>query len=99
MGKLLCKMSADCLGQSHGEAESPLSAGYKGMRPREDQIPVCSKTRLTEALQRLVDLYVARNKPDEAAHRKSKLFELEAVGVRPGDDGSKPTPPADPDAK
>ena len=42
-------------------------AGYEGMKQREATIPPQWKPRLTEALERLVQLYEATDRPDEAA--------------------------------
>ncbi len=55
------------------EAETFLLAGYEGMKAREDKIPATSKRRLTEALQRLVELYSVLGKPSEAARWQKKL--------------------------
>ncbi len=49
------------------EAEPLLVEGYSGMKEREANIPPAAKTRLPEAIRRLVDLYTAWEKPDEAA--------------------------------
>jgi hypothetical protein len=55
------------------EAEPLLVAGYEGMKKREDKIPNEGKTRLTEALERLVQLYKATDKKDEAAKWQKEL--------------------------
>ena len=56
------------LGQrKYAEAEPLLLAGYEGMKVREKTIPPVGATRIPEALERLVQLYEATNKPDEAA--------------------------------
>ena len=55
------------------EAEGLLIDGYEGMKAREETIPVEGRTRPTEALKRLVDLYTAWGKPDEAARWQQKL--------------------------
>ena len=58
------------LGQKkYAEAEPLLVAGYEGMKRREATIPPLAKDRLTEALERLVQLYEATDKPDEAANK------------------------------
>jgi hypothetical protein len=44
------------------------------MKQREDKIPTQYRSRLAEALERLVQLYDAWNKPDEAAKWR-KAFE------------------------
>jgi hypothetical protein len=49
------------------EAEPLLVAGYSGMKARAATIPPAAKTRLAEAIRRLVDLYTAWEKPEEAA--------------------------------
>jgi len=49
------------------EAEPLLVEGYSGLKDREAKIPPAAKTRLAEAIRRLVDLYTAWEKPDEAA--------------------------------
>jgi len=49
------------------EAEPLLVEGCSGMKAREAKIPRAAKTRLPEAIRRLVDLYTAWDKPDEAA--------------------------------
>jgi tetratricopeptide (TPR) repeat protein len=54
------------LGQKrYTEAESLLLKGYEGMKKREESIPPQGTTRLPEALDRLIELYTATNKPDE----------------------------------
>jgi len=54
------------LGQKkYEEAEPLLLAGYQGMKQREKNIPP-GNTRLTESLDRLIQLYTETNKPDEA---------------------------------
>ena len=55
------------------EAEPLLLAGYEGMKKREVNIPAASKAILTEALQRLVDLYTTWNKPDKTAEWQIQL--------------------------
>jgi eukaryotic-like serine/threonine-protein kinase len=54
------------LGQKkYAEAEPLLRNGYEGMKQREKTIPPQASTRLPEALDRLIDLSTATNKPDE----------------------------------
>ena len=43
-----------------------LVQGYEGMKQREAKIPAQGKNRLTDALERLVQLYDAWGKPDQA---------------------------------
>ena len=57
------------LGQKkHAEAEPLLVKGYEGMKAREKTIPKQGggELRIPEALDRLIELYTAINKPDEA---------------------------------
>jgi hypothetical protein len=54
------------LGQKkHAEAEPLLVKGYEGMKAREKAIPPQAAIRLLEALDRLIELYTATNKPEE----------------------------------
>ena len=55
------------------EAEPLLVEGYSGMKDREEKIPPAAKTRLPEAIRRLVDLYTAWEKPEEAAKWRAVL--------------------------
>jgi tetratricopeptide (TPR) repeat protein len=57
------------LGQKkYADAEPLLLKGYEGMKTRENTIPKqgSGELRIPEALDRLIDLYTATNKPDEA---------------------------------
>jgi tetratricopeptide (TPR) repeat protein len=65
----------------HADAEALLRAGYEGMKHREASIPVSVRAfHLTEALQRLIDLYTAWDKPDDAAKWRSELNKLQPPG-------------------
>jgi non-specific serine/threonine protein kinase/serine/threonine-protein kinase len=76
-------LGAALLGQKHyADAEPLLRVGYEGMKLREAKIPPQAKVRLSEALQRLVQLYDAWGKPDEAARWRK---ELDAAKERPTD--------------
>ena len=58
------------LGQKkYADAEPLLLTGYEGMKQREKTIPPQGQTRLPEALDRLIELYTATNKPDEVKKR------------------------------
>jgi tetratricopeptide (TPR) repeat protein len=59
------------------EAEPLLLSGYQGMKQREGTIPFEGKPRLSEALQRLVQLYEATDRRDQAAEWKKKLVEAQ----------------------
>ena len=47
------------------DAEPLLLKGYEGIKAREKAIPPSGGTRIPEALDRLVELHTAANKPDE----------------------------------
>ena len=54
------------LGQKkYGEADPLLVAGYTGMKLHGPSIPPSGKFMLPEAIDRLIELYTATNKPDE----------------------------------
>ena len=58
------------------EAEIMLLTGFRGMLARKDTIPAAGRVRLTEATQRLVDLYTAWEKPEQVEKWKSELEKL-----------------------
>ena len=63
------RLGGALLGQKkYAEAEPLLLAGYQGMKAREQTIPKQggAELRIPEAVDRLVALYTAINKPDEA---------------------------------
>jgi serine/threonine protein kinase len=67
------------LGQKkYEQAEPLLLSGYQGMKEREKTIPSQAKVRLTEALQRLVKLYEATDKKDQAAKWRKELEETKS---------------------
>jgi tetratricopeptide (TPR) repeat protein len=57
-------------------AEPLLISGYEGMRQRMDKIPAGSKRYVKETGQRLVQLYEATDKPEQAAEWKKKLADF-----------------------
>jgi serine/threonine protein kinase/lipopolysaccharide biosynthesis regulator YciM len=59
--------------QKYAEAEPLLLQGYDGMKQREASIPAQGKVRLSEALERLVQLYDAWGKKDKADEWRSNL--------------------------
>jgi serine/threonine protein kinase/tetratricopeptide (TPR) repeat protein len=73
------------LGQKkYAEAEPLLLAGYEGMKQRQAQIPGPWRSiRLGEALERLVQLYDAGGKPDEAAKWRKEAEALKASKPAP----------------
>jgi tetratricopeptide (TPR) repeat protein len=70
------------LGQKkYVDAEPLLLGGYKGLKQRAAQIPPQVKQlRLTEALKRLVQVYDAWDRPDEAAKWRKELEALMKAG-------------------
>jgi hypothetical protein len=63
------------LGQKkYADAEPLLKEGYAGLKQRQDKIPEeFRKVRLTDALQRLVQLYEATDNKDDAAKWRKEL--------------------------
>ena len=47
-------------------AEPLLLKGYEGMKQREKTMPPSGKKLLPEAIDRLIELYTATNRPEEA---------------------------------
>ena len=67
-------LGASLLGQNHhSDAEPLLLAGYEGMHQREARIPEPNRSRLTSALERLVQLYDATQQPEKASVWREKL--------------------------
>jgi serine/threonine protein kinase/tetratricopeptide (TPR) repeat protein len=70
-------LGASLLGQKkYAEAEPLLLMGYDGMRQRQKTIPSQGKLRLTEAAERLAQLYEATNKKDQTDKWRQVLAEL-----------------------
>jgi serine/threonine protein kinase len=65
-GALLCQ-------GRHAEAEPPIVQGFEGMKAREPRIPAYGKIRLREGAERVVRLYEAWGKPEEATAWKARL--------------------------
>jgi hypothetical protein len=62
------------LGQKkYPEAEALLLAGVEGLKRDERTIPWQGRNHIDEALRRLIDLYEATGKPDEAAQWRKQL--------------------------
>jgi tetratricopeptide (TPR) repeat protein len=62
------------LGQKkYAGAEPLLLAGYEGMKKRQKTIPPQGKIRLTEALERLVQLYEEMDKKEDGARWRKEL--------------------------
>ena len=68
------QLGGSLLGQKKfAEAEPLLLRGYEGLKAREAKIPAPSKKRLAEAAERVVRLYEAWGKKDEADAWRKKL--------------------------
>ena len=61
----------------YGEAEPLLVSGYEGIKQREQRIPFHRRESSGKALARLVQLYEATDRPDQAAQWKQKLAEFD----------------------
>ena len=62
------------LGQKkYADAEPLLLAGYEGLKKQEAKIPPQGLVRLTEAIERLVQLYEVTGKKDDAAKWRKEL--------------------------
>jgi tetratricopeptide (TPR) repeat protein len=67
------------LGQKkYADAEPLLLAGYEGMKKREATIPPPARQRLIEATQRLVEIYEAWDRPEQAQEWRKQLVEMRA---------------------
>jgi hypothetical protein len=62
--------------KNYDDAEELLVTGYYGMKQREDSIPPQAVSRLTEAVERLVQLYEATGDTDKADEWRARLFVL-----------------------
>jgi hypothetical protein len=72
------------LGQKNYAAAEPLlRAGYAGMKKRQAKMPPQGKAGLMEAVERLVQLYEATDKKDEAAKWRKQREALRAAAKKP----------------
>jgi serine/threonine protein kinase len=68
------------LGQKkYGDAEPLLRAGYEGLKDQQARVPPQGQVRIPEALERLVQLYDATQRKDEAARWRKELEALQAA--------------------
>jgi pentatricopeptide repeat protein len=75
------------------EAELLLLEGYRGMKQREQEIPPGGEMRIREAVERLVALYEALEKPEAAAQWQKLLGEgdsRQTTSVEPQDNKDRP---------
>lgn len=76
-------LGAALLGQKkYAAAEPLLLAGYEGMKKREKAIPPQGVTRIPEALDRLVELYTATNKPDEVRNWRAEQTKYSKLNAK-----------------
>jgi hypothetical protein len=61
------------------EAEKLLLSGFEGMQQRKDSIPDQDQPRLTKALERLVKLYEAWGRSDQASRWRAELRKAETA--------------------
>jgi hypothetical protein len=67
-------LGASLVGQKkYADAEPSLLQGYQGMKQREASIEASDKRKLTEALERVVQLYEVLEQKDEAAKWRNEL--------------------------
>jgi hypothetical protein len=67
-------LGAALLGQQRfADAEPLLQQGYEGMEQHQQKIPANAKAYLTEAQERLVQLYDVWGKAEKAAEWREKL--------------------------
>jgi hypothetical protein len=72
------------LGQKqYADAEPLLLAGYAGMKKQDAKIPPQAKVRLVEAVERLVQLYEALDKQDEAAKWRAERQAIQSTEKQP----------------
>lgn len=67
LGGVLCDQ------MKYSEAEPLLLAGYEGLKKHAAEIPPGGKVRVTQAIERLVQLYESWGKPDELARWQMEL--------------------------
>ncbi len=73
-------LGGSLLGQKkYAEAEPLLLAGYEGLEKRKASTPVHAKRRLPEAMERLVQLYDAWGKKDQADAWRKKAEEAKSA--------------------
>src|SRR5262249_740369 len=77
-------LGGSLLGQKkYADSEPLLVAGYEGMKERAKTIPPAGKVRLPEAIGRLVQLYDAWGKTEEAAKWRKELERIEGKVIGP----------------
>jgi eukaryotic-like serine/threonine-protein kinase len=69
--------------KKYADAEPLLLKGYEGMKQREKAIPRQAATRIPEALDRLIEISTATNKPDEAKKWRAERAKYPAEKAPP----------------
>jgi hypothetical protein len=69
--------------KQYADAEPLLRAGYDGLKKQEAKLPPEGKAGLTEAVERLVQLYEATDKKDEAAKWRQEREALRPAAKGP----------------
>jgi hypothetical protein len=59
--------------EKYADAEPLLLSGYEGLKQRQDLIPAQERPRLIKALERLVKLYEAWGRKDQAMRWRKEL--------------------------
>ncbi len=67
------------------EAESLLRKGYEGMKQREQTIPPQGQVRLSDALDRLIELYTATKRPEEVKKYQAERTKYPIAAPIPGE--------------
>jgi non-specific serine/threonine protein kinase/serine/threonine-protein kinase len=82
--ELLARVGSNLLlQQKPADAEPLLLQGYEGLKQRQAPNPAQGKARLTEAVERLVQLYDATGPKDKADEWRKKLEEAKAAAKPP----------------
>jgi hypothetical protein len=77
----MSQLGGALLGQKkYIEAEPLLLRGHEGMNLRKAAIPPEGRDRLPEAIDRLIGLYTATNRPNEAAMWRAERSKFSAPG-------------------
>ncbi len=67
------------LGQNRYDVAEPmLIAGYEGMKQRQQSVPLQAQDRILEAIERLVQIYEATGKMDDATKFRKELDAIKA---------------------
>ena len=79
----MAERGGSLLGQKKYAEAEPLWNGYEGMKQWEMLIEPRDAPRLPEALDWLIELYTATNKPDEAKKWREEWAKYPGIAPRP----------------